>query len=217
MKNVIKTTIIFATLIAVACNSDTQSDKSVKELRAYVDSVENDNTRYYGDDNYWNNVEVEYTKRQEQVEAKAEKLSTESKNEYESLKNDYTLLKAKYDSEHNKVKEARSYKMMFRGSLFGEGTIGDDMSFDFMTAQNALVVYEKFVTTVEKNKESYSREDWDEVKVLYEAMDTRKNEIEKDLVRMDNTKIAGLKIKFATIKAINRPLSKAAENADAKK
>jgi len=216
MKNAINVIICASMLVTMGCNSDNEQKKEVKELRAYVDSVENDNTRFYEDENYWSNVETEYTKKQEKVEAKSEKLSTETKKEYEELKNDFILLKAKYEAERSKLKEARSYKTGFRGALFGEGTIGDDMSFAFMTSQNALTVYEKFVTSVDNRKESYSREDWDEIKVLYEAMDTRKNEIEKDLDSKSNNKIAVLKIKFATIKALNRPVSKAEENAAAK-
>ena len=70
---------------------------------------------------------------------------------------------------------------------------------------------------VDKNKKVYSREDWDEVKVLYEALDNRKNEIEKELASKDNVKIAKEKVKIASIFAVRRPLAKADENADAKK
>jgi hypothetical protein len=70
---------------------------------------------------------------------------------------------------------------------------------------------------VKKNQNSYSREDWDEIKVLYEALDTRKNEIEKDLPSSDNLKIAKLKVQFAAIKSVKRPLSKVEENEEAKK
>jgi hypothetical protein len=106
--------------------------------------------------------------------------------------------------------------MMLRNRLFGEGVIGEDMSFNFMNASNAVATYENFERVVSENKDSYSREDWDEIKVLYEAMDTRKNEIEKDLTMKQNNQIAAAKIKFSTIKAINRPLSKMRENSDAK-
>ena len=73
------------------------------------------------------------------------------------------------------------------------------------------------MNTVKDNQGKYSREDWDEIKVLYEALDTRKNEIEKDLATSDNLKIAKLKVEFATIKAVKRPMSKIDENDDAKK
>ena len=45
---------------------------------------------------------------------------------------------------------------------------------------------------------------WDEINVLYEALDTRKNEVEKDDMTTDNLKIAGLKLKFARISSTHR-------------
>ena len=90
------------------------------------------------------------------------------------------------------------------------------MKFEFVTAQNILGVYKNFVNTVADNKGNYTREDWDEIKVLYEALDTRKNAVEKDLASRDNMKIAGLKIRFATIKALHRGGTKSEENHDEK-
>ena len=108
------------------------------------------------------------------------------------------------------------YRLVLRNRLFGEGKIGSDMKFGFVTADNILSVYKNFVNTVADNKNNYSREDWDEIKVLYEALDTRKNTVEKDLSGSDNLKIAGLKIRFATIKATHRGGTKGAENEAAK-
>jgi hypothetical protein len=64
--------------------------------------------------------------------------------------------------------------------LFGEGKIGDDMNFDWVNATNILGVYDQFVNTVKDNKDNYSREDWDEIKLMYEALDSRKNTVEKE-------------------------------------
>ena len=91
------------------------------------------------------------------------------------------------------------------------------MGFSWVNKTNILSVYENFVSTVEKNKDAYSREDWDEIKLLYEALDTRKNTVETEgLSSSDNSKIAGLKIKFAPMYTLNRMGSKAEENSDAK-
>jgi hypothetical protein len=108
------------------------------------------------------------------------------------------------------------YRQVLRGSLFGEGNIGDDMKFSYVTGKNILSVYQNFVNKVADNKKKYSREDWDEIKTLYEALDTRKNEVEKDLAGSDNMKIAGLKIRFATIVATHRGGAKLKENSDSK-
>jgi hypothetical protein len=104
-----------------------------------------------------------------------------------------------------------------RTALFGSEDIGDDMAFSWVNKNNILRVYENFTTTVEKNKDVYSREDWDEIKLYYEALDTRKNTVENEgLSNSDNMKIASIKFKFAPMLKINRISSKSEENSEAK-
>jgi hypothetical protein len=104
-----------------------------------------------------------------------------------------------------------------RKTLLGDSYTGGDLTFDWVNKSNILSVYDNLVNTVEKNKDSYSREDWDEIKLIYEALDTRKNTVENEgLTSSDNLKIAGLKIKFAAISTTNRIGAKSEENADAK-
>ena len=73
------------------------------------------------------------------------------------------------------------------------------MKFLYVTGDNIRGIYQNFVDVVADNKNNYTREDWDEIDVLYEALDTRKNVVEKDLATNDNIKIAGLKIRYASI------------------
>lgn len=109
-------------------------------------------------------------------------------------------------------------KEELRKALLGEEHIGEDLTFNWVNKDNILQVYENFVNTVQQNKESYSREDWDEIKLLYEALDSRKNTVEKEgLSSKDNLKIAALKTEFAPMYTINRMTAKAEENAEAKK
>lgn len=216
MKKVTKIFMIAAVAGMAACGGrDKGAEQSVRDLDNYVDSVERDNSNYYNDENYWTSVESKYEEKRQQVEAKSEQMDEKLKAEYAQLQSDYAALKEKYTAERTKAK-TNNYRTVLRTSLYGEGVIGDDMSFNFMTAANAKSVYENFVNTVSNNKDNYSREDWDEIKVLYEAMDTRKNEIEKELSGADNRAIAAQKIRFVAIKATNRPGTKAEENANAK-
>ncbi len=115
------------------------------------------------------------------------------------------------------IATAPDYRQVLRNKLFGEGKIGVDMKFEFVNAKNILSIYKNFVNSVANNKKKYTREDWDEIKVLYEALDNKKNSVEKDLATKDNLDIAGLKIRFVTIKAGNRFSAKADENSESKK
>ncbi|MES2780764.1 MAG: hypothetical protein V4651_12800 [Bacteroidota bacterium] len=215
MKKISTFAVITLMVGIIACTSrDKEAEQSVKELDMYVDSIERDHVNYYNDENYWTTVESKYEEKRQQIEAKSQQMDDKLRGEYAELQKEYDALKEKYNAE--RAKKANNYKMVLRNALFGEGVIGDDVSFNFMTAANAKSVYENFVNAVSNNKDNYSREDWDEIKVLYEAMDTRKNVIEKELSGADNRSIAAEKIRFAAIKAANRPGSKAEENAAAK-
>ncbi len=209
-----------------ACNNETKEDgkKESANLTSYVDSIENLPPVYTVAN--WSALDNGYQERALSAERTISTMEAADKEKMEASKLKYASLKANYEA---KLKEAElepkstspvatapDYRQVLRNRLFGEGKIGTDMKFGFVTADNILGVYKNFVNTVDDNKNTYTREDWDEVKVLYEALDTRKNAVEKDLKGSDNMKIAGLKIKFAAIKATHRGGTKGEENAKAK-
>jgi len=205
---------------SIACkNSPTIAQQDAMNLNSYVDSVENLTPVYTAV--YWSELDNGYQLRLTKTNGTKATLEAADKTKVEESEAQYAVLKNTYEI---KIKEAETsavitppdYRQALRNNLFGEGMIGSDMSFSFATANNLLSIYRKFVNTVDENKNNYSREDWDEIKVLYEALDTRKNTVEKQLPDGDNTKIAGLKIKFSTIKATHRGGTKGEENKAAK-
>jgi len=192
-----------------------QAQKTIDSYVAYVDSVKNVKADDLKAD--WKDVDAEYNRRAENAQlaladlkdntAETEKINT-SKIKYEEFKNEMNAVFA----------PEVSSKQQLRNALFGEGKIGDDMSFSWVNSKNILSVYDQFVNTAQKNKDSYSREDWDEIKLMYEALDSRKNTVEKEgLSAEDNRKIAALKVKFAPMYTVNRIGAKSEENAAAKK
>ena len=139
----------------------------------------------------------------------------------EASKMKFQDLKDKVEAEMAAEKEAAmasNPKQQLRNALFGEGKIGDDMNFGWVNKDNIHDVYQQFIHTAEDNKDKYSREDWDEVKMLYEALDSRKNTVEREgLSSEENRKIAGLKIKFGPMLMVNRIGAKSDEMKEAKK
>ncbi|MEN2486896.1 DUF6565 domain-containing protein [Flavobacterium sp. B11] len=219
MKNIkIATGIALLVLGLTSCKDEKQekAQKTVENYVIYVDSVKNVAAADLKEN--WKSVEAEYDRRSQEAQAaladiKDNAAATEkvnaSKIKYEEFKDEMTAQFAP---------PAPSPKQQLRDALFGAGKIGDDMSFSWVNAQNIHSVYQQFVHTVENNKDKYSREDWDEIKLMYEALDSRKNTVEKEgLTAEDNRKIAGLKIKFAPMYTVNRMGAKSEENKDAKK
>ena len=166
----------------------------------------------------WKTVEAEYDRKSQEAQAALADLKDNS-----AATEKINASKIKYEEFRNQMATqfappAPSPKQQLRDALFGAGKIGDDMNFDWVNAKNIHSVYQQFVHTVEDNKDKYSREDWDEVKLMYEALDSRKNTVEKEgLTSEDNRKIAGLKIKFAPMYTVNRMGAKSEENKEAKK
>jgi hypothetical protein len=201
------------TLLIAGIGACTNKKTATADLKNYVDSVNTASPTY---------TEVNlaainngYQERALRAEAELADMSEDEKKDLEESRAKYAELKAKYDQEIQKNSIINS-KLALRNSLFGAGNVGDDMTFNFVTSANMLSVYQSFVDAVDANKENYSREDWDEIKLLYEALDTHKNEDEKDLPKGDNLKIAGLKIRMAGMFTAHRPGSKAEENEKAK-
>lgn len=212
-----KTTLVLAVIIGfAACKSKTDNATVSKEFSEYVDSVNNVTPEYTVE--YWTVIDQEYQVRALRAEAELANLNEEQKKQIEDSKVKYNELKAKYESEieKNKAVNVANKKQQLRNGLFGEGKIGTDLNFDWVTSNNILSVYESFVSSAKANSDNYSREDWDEVKVLYEALDTRKNAVEKELASGDNMKISKEKIKFASLESVSRPMTKSEENSEAK-
>ncbi|MBA4155284.1 hypothetical protein [Flavobacterium sp.] len=192
-----------------------QAEKTVETYVVYVDSVETISAEEAKTN--WAVIETNYQARnaaaQEALADLKDKEVAQAKIDASNAK--YEALKAKLEAANQAA--AVSPKQQLRNTLFGEGKIGDDMSFSWVNKDNLLTTFKTFTETVQNNKDAYTREDWDEIKLLYEALGTRKNTVEKEgLSSSDNNEIAGIKIKFAPMLKVNRMGAKAEENAAAK-
>tara|TARA_R110000868_G_scaffold37619_4_gene132843 strand:- start:574 stop:1233 length:660 start_codon:yes stop_codon:yes gene_type:complete len=190
--------------------------QNVEEYTSYVDSISNLDLAEANAN--WTNIESAYNSHKSTAMANLNDLK-----ENEALKNDIDDSTLKFEAYKVQLAEKQHQDMLiqkdnFRISLLGKNYANDDMKFKWINKNNILSVYQNFVDTVQANKDSYSREDWDEIKLLYEAIDTRKNTVEDEgLTSSDNRKIAALKLKFAPMYTLNRMGAKSEENANAKK
>ncbi|HBI01336.1 MAG TPA: hypothetical protein PLL09_04035 [Flavobacterium sp.] len=216
LKSLFVASIVAATFVSCADEKKTQAEKAVNNYTAYIDSVSNVASEDLAEK--WDDVESAYVAKKIEAESALENLEdrAELDRKVEESSAKYEAFKANLVAERQKM-EAANYKAKVRSSLFGGQQINDDMNFDWVNKDNILQTYETFVNTASDNKDNYSREEWDEIKLLYEALDTRKNTVEKEgLSGSDNLKIAGLKTRFATFFKVNRIGAKSEENAEAK-
>ncbi|MGV3696274.1 hypothetical protein [Flavobacterium sp.] len=205
-------------LAFVSCKDDkaAQAEKNVNDYVVYVDSVNSvpaDDAKAN-----WEAIDASYQARVAEAETSLAESDNESLREKLAVsKAKYEALKAKYEAEAANTTAEKTPKQLVRDRLFGEGKIGDDMSFAWVNKDNIRQVYQDFYDSYKANKDDFSREDYDEVKLLYEALDARKNTVEKEgLSSDDNSKIAAIKFRFAPMFKVNRIGAKAEENQDAK-
>ena len=204
--------------IFASCKED-QKDKAQKQVEmysTYVDSVSNVAAQDIAMN--WEVIESDYQKNKNEANNAivSIKENSEMQASIDASTKQYEGFKVEINAEIAQI-EMANLKLAMQQSLLGNDFKGGDMKFTWINKDNILSVYDNFVTTVEKNKDSYSREDWDEIKLLYEAIDTRKNTVENEgLTSSDNRKIAGLKLKFAPMYTFNRMGAKSDENSAAK-
>ncbi len=197
-----------------SCKHDAEmkAEKNVDTYEAYVDSV------YSLDDEEkmanWDAIESKYQTRLTEAEASIKELEdkVDAQDRVDETKQKYDELKTSVSEKASEQSEKNLYV-----SYFGENGIGDDMNFAWVNKDNILSVYQNFVNTFDANKDSYSRQDFDKIKAWYEALDARKNTVEKEgLSSEDNGKIASLKLKFAPKFQWERMTAKGDENEAAK-
>ena len=201
-------------LVFTSCKDEkeTNAQKAVDSYVMYVDSVKSVTAENL--ENNWNEVEAQY-----EIKSNEARMALADLNDKEAAEIRINESATKYDEVKSNliVITTETNNQKRRDNLFGPGNLNKEMSFAWVNKDNILSVYDKFVNTVADNKDSYTREDWDEIKLMYEALDSRKNTVEKEgLSSSDNMKIAGLKLKFSPMYTVNRMGAKSEENAAAK-
>jgi hypothetical protein len=220
MKKLIKSTGLLTVILAfVSCTSEQEkkAERLTDNYIRFVDSV----AAIPSDEAAakWNEIEKIYDNKTSTLNTEVDKLENKAK-----LDKKINEAVARYENfkiliiEKKVILDANNEDLKEKKVLFGADYVSDNFKFEWVNKDNILAVYDHFVTTVSKYKDAYSREDWDEIKMLYEALDTRKNTVENEgLTGSDNRKIAMLKIKFAPMFTFNRMGAKSDENATAKK
>ena len=216
-----------ASIIALGFASCKQESKTAEvtfdRYESYVDSVSNVSVADAKAN--WQAIESDYNARTAEAEAEIAALEdkTAAQERVDRSKAKYAELKARLEAEvmaaqtDGMAPVTGDRKQVLSAAYFKAGKIGEKMDFSWVNKDNILTVYNDFYNEFDKNKDSYSREDFDYIKAMYEALDSRKNTVEKEgLSSKDNAKIAELKLKFAPKFKWERMGAKADENAEAK-
>ncbi len=221
-KNVFKIGLFSMILIGIfSCQNKEKelANKRIAELESYVDSLKlvSEADREAN----WEKISAEFEKKEINANAALIDLDEETRSasqaKIDASSTKYDEYKATMAANQAIVAAKSNPSQILRDRLFGAGKIGSDMSFAWVNKDNILSVYDTFYNAYKDNKSDFTREDYDEIKLMYEALDNRKNTVENEgLSTSDNNKIASIKFKLAPMFKVNRIGAKSRENAEAK-
>lgn len=229
-KNVLKVGLLSMILvIMISCVSKEKelADKRINELESFVDSLKMVTAEQRQAN--WEEIVADYdAKHASANEAllnleETDKMTSQEKVNASNAK--YDELKVTIISKNetepafikNLTPQKNSASQVLRDKIFGAGKINSDLNFTWVNKTNILSVYNTFFNSYKKNKDSFSREDYDEIKLMFEALDSRKNTVEKEgLSSEDNMKISSIKMKFSPMFKVNRVGAKSRENKESK-
>ena len=202
------------------------ADKRINELESYVDSLKAVSAEERQAN--WEQIAADYEAKnasaneallslEESDKAASQEKVNASNAKYDEIKVT-VITKTEGEPVAGTGKPAKvSASQLLRDRLFGAGKIGSDMNFDWVNKDNILAVYDNYYESYKTNKGDFTREDYDEAKLLFEALDARKNTVEKEgLSSSDNMKIASIKVKLSPMFKFNRMGAKSRENSEAK-
>lgn len=211
-----KKLILLAVLAAgfIACNSNKGAEQSVEldNLNAWLDSVSNlENVTV----EQWTSIEGEYAMATMSIDTAT--MDESGKVKYTESVSRWEMMKAanmeKMNAEAAAVSVVMTPEMITE--FYGPGIImANENDYSFMTAENALAIYENFYDRAVFHKDDYTSDQWNLVKAMYEKMDAQKNVVEKEgLKTSDNLKIAKTKAKFVVLFNTNKTEAKIEEKA----
>jgi outer membrane murein-binding lipoprotein Lpp len=205
----------------IACNNNTEVENTVSpiaSLEAWLDSIDN-----LGDvtAEQMTAIEEEYNTAtagldMEGMSEEDKKSLDLAKGRWETFKLNNSMGEDEGEDMGEEVVITEEHKKEIYTEFLGDVTMADASDYSFMTADNALAVYQNFSDKAKMHKDDYSSDDWNFVKAIYEKIDARKNEIEKDLKGTDNLKIAKIKTTLAPMFKIGKIKAKIEEKVDQK-
>lgn len=197
---------LIATVNFSACKTDDSATKAdLAELSNYVDSVKNVNPVYT--ETQWKMIDEGYQPRNTKVEQSMASLDDASKAKVEEDRKKYEALKASYEKKIKENEDANKGQIALRVRLLGEGHPGPNNDFAFVTKDNIVSVYKNFVDKVRDNGDNYSDAEWIEIRLLWKALNDRKEAINSNISTIDKITIDHLRVAYLAVKAVNKPVS----------
>lgn len=163
---------VFLGIVSCKNNEKELADKRIGELEVYVDSLK---TVAVADmESNWDQIASDFDRKSSEANLALTNLDEETRNtsqqKIDAARSSYDGFKVTVETKVAETKMiATNPNQMLRDCFFGAGKIGEDMNFSWVNKNNILNVYDAFFQSYKDNKENFTREDYDEIKLMYEA------------------------------------------------
>ena len=212
-------TMIFFLFSACSRSNEAKMEEELKHMQTLMEDTRQDikeDTRQR-----WEDIEAEFNEAQQKLDEGMSEMNDEMLDKYAKLKQEFNELRREYKDATSEIlsdpQEVRIsdrdwhtpmyIKLLFEPLMISEG----DLTLNEVDANNITQVYANFVGVVNDHATKYSREDWDEVDILWDALNKRKNQVEGFLTMADKNEIGKYKTEYGALKATNKPVAKIKE------
>lgn len=187
-----------------SCKSETETtaERNIDRYVVYVDSIERLDAADRSAN--WAAIDAEYERRMAEADAAIADMDDDAtRTRIEETRTRYVTIKTEASAGANTGATATGDTSgtaaggnAMAVALFGNG----DTTFAWVNKDNIRGVYDKMYETYKSNADNYTKEQHNQIKAWYEALDEKKNVVEKQgLTEEDNEAIAKLKVKFAPL------------------
>lgn len=184
----LKISLFFSVLIFMSCQNEVQrnAETAIKTYSIFVDSVST--TNYIDTAANWESINSIYLDKKNAAEKAVALLqnNTELVAEIETIQSRFKSISAKIQPELERI-ALENAQYDFRASLLTNGDSSDDLNMEWLNRRNIALVYQQFVRTVEEQKDSFTTTQWSDVKRLFDALDKRRVQLEKEGIKADET------------------------------
>jgi exonuclease VII large subunit len=181
-----------AFFLLMACSSDSEVKKEFKEFKDYVrshaDSV-NEQT-----DERWDEIEREYKEKKARLSKHAGKMD-------ETMRREIDSIEAAYDNARERYRLKRQRKQREDSISSAINSFTGNSPTD-LNAKNLMRSYADFMRNFERDKEYYSKAEWERAEILWESLETRKKMIYSAFNGDDKLQLARYKANYIAAKTL---------------
>lgn len=184
-----------------------KTQRSLAEFDTYVKEHKEAVDKY--SEQKWEDLEREYNEKKMQLDKETAKMDKEMKRNYANAEAEWQAFKNDLTAKQKAKLQEKQSEQLKRS--FAPESVQPDMS--NISGKNIVLVYQQFFNTVEKNKDTYTKEEWTIANDYWKILNSIRERLDdkKEISKKDDHRITEIRIKYGATKALNKPFAEGAK------